>query len=429
MKNGSAILKTFFALLAISKVCYATNNEPTSNVFIQDKKNNNYIANPEIRTVLLYPKGWPQADAVFELGGANPLLFSFDELSGTPDYYTYSVVHCDANWNESGLYYADYMDGFQQNPLNNYRFSFNTKETYAHFELELPNEQVSLRISGNYLIRVYGSASSTEAVLQWQFRVVEQLVGINLRARPAPDPAIIRTHQQLDCEIFYKNLPVTDPFSDLKLVVEQNTIPNDLNPLPQFSRASSADYSGIDKLVFKGLNEWRTFDTRSLMYNSINIERITLTANHYHVLLKPDESRAKVQYLSQPDFNGRVAIQGERNYDAGIELEYPIVYFTLNTEERPDQDVYLVGNFTGFAYTDNFKMVYNYERKAYELAIPLKQGFYNYMYAVKVPQSTTADLSALEGSHSETENSYSVYVYYRQPGSRYDRLVGYARIN
>ena len=416
-------------LLTFFKVCYAINNTPASNVFVQNKKNENFVTSPEIQTVLIYPKGWDQADAVMELGGANPQLFSFDQLSGTPDYYTYTIVHCDASWNESGLYYADYMNGFQQNPLNSYRFSFNTKETYAHFEMELPNEQVTIKLSGNYLIRVYGSASSTEPVIQWRFRVAEQVVGISLRARQSSDPAIIMTHQQLDCEVFYKDLPVTDPFSDLRLVVEQNAIPNDLNPLPQFSRANSAEYSGIDRLVFEGLNEWRSFDTRSLRYNSINIERITLAAEHYQVLLKPDLSRAKIQYVTQPDFNGRTIIQGEKGYDSGIELEYPIIYFTLNTEERQGEDVYVVGNFTGFAYNDSYKMVYNYERNAYELALPLKQGFYNYIYAVKAPQSNNANLTAMEGSHSETENSYSVYIYYRQPGSRYERLVGYARVN
>jgi len=417
------------ALLSISRVCYAINNTPASNVFIQDKKNENFISAPGIRTVLLHPKGAELADAIIELGSSNPLLFSFDEMTGSPDYFTYSIVHCDAGWNETGLYYADYMDGFPQNPLNNYRYCFNTKETYVHFELELPNEQATLKLSGNYLIRVYGSTSTTEPALQWRFRIVEQATTINLRARQSSDPALVMTHQQLDCEVFYNNLPVVDPFTELRLVVDQDGIPNDLNPLPQFNRANSAEYSGLDRLVFPGLNEWRSFDTRSLLYNSLNIERITFTAEHYHVLLKPDLSRAKIQYVTQPDFNGRTAIQGEKNYDAGIELEYPIVYFTLSTPERTGEEVYVVGEFTGFAYTDSYKMVYSYERNAYELAIPLKQGFYNYMYAVKAPQSAEGNLTALEGSHSETENSYSVYVYYRQPGSRYDRLVGYARVN
>ncbi len=436
MANILTLAKKILKIASVSvtilislKVCYANNKTSSQNVLAQGDKNENYIDSASIKTVQICPKGWEMADAVYDLGGINPLLFSFDQMTGTPDYFTYTITHCDADWNESRLYYADYMDGFQQNSLNNYRFSFNTKATYAHFELEIPNEQVALKISGNYLIRVYGSASLTEPVIQWRFKALEQATGITFRARQSVDPRLVMTHQQLDCEVFYQSLPVTDPFSDLKLVVEQNTIPNNLTPTPQFSRPGSAEYSGLDRLIFNGLNEWRSFDTRSIRYNSVSIDEIKFAAENYHVLLKKDVSRARAKYVSQPDFNGRTSIQGEKNYDSGIELEYPIVYFTLNTEELPNDNVYVVGNFTNFEYSDTYKMVYNYERSAYELALPLKQGYYNYMYAVKNLKSSEGNLSQLEGSHSETENSYSVYVYYRQPGARYDRLVGYVRVN
>lgn len=425
-------LYVVFAILFFiptGKVCYAINKPPVNNVFSQDKKNENFVSSDSIRTVRLYPSGDELADPVFELGSANHLLFSFDQLGDSPDYYSYSIVHCDSDWNESGLYYSVYMDGFQQNTLNSYRSSFNTKEAYAHYEMELPNDQVSMKLSGNYLVQVYGSASASEPVIQWRFMVVEQAVTINLLARQSTDPKLVMTHQQLDCQVLYNNLPVADLFSELRMVVEQDGIPNNLKPLPQYSRPNSADYSGIDRLVFDGLNEWRWFDTRSIRYNSINIDEIKLAGEHYHVLLKTDVSRANAKYVSQPDFNGRIAIQGEKGYDAGIELEYPIVYFTLHTPELDGEDVYVVGDFTGFAYTDTYKMIYNRERNAYELGLPLKQGFYNYMYAVKGQNETEADLSAMEGSHSETENSYSVYVYFRQPGARYERLVGYARVN
>lgn len=425
-RNIAAVIIAIFLSL---EVCYANNKTWSKNVSVQGEKNENFVSDSKIKTVLIFPKGWEMADPIYDLGGTNPLLFSFDQLTGTPDYFTYTITHCDADWNESRLFYTDYMNGFQQNPLNNYRFSFNTKATYAHFELEIPNEQVALKLSGNYVIRVYGSASSDKPVIQWRFRVVEQAVGITFRARQSVDPRLVMTHQQLDCEVFYQELPVTDPFSDLKLVIEQNTIPNNLTPTPQFSRPGSAEYSGLDRLIFNGLNEWRSFDTRSVQYNSVNIEEIKFAAENYHVLLKQDVSRARAKYVSQPDFNGRTSIQGERDYDTGIELEYPIVYFTLSMEELLNDNVYVVGNFTNFEYSDTYKMVYNYERSAYELALPLKQGYYNYMYAVKGQNSSEPNLAKLEGSHSETENSYSVYVYYRQPGTRYDRLVGYVRMN
>ncbi|NJK94628.1 MAG: hypothetical protein HC905_06630 [Bacteroidales bacterium] len=59
----------------------------------------------------------------------------------------------------------------------------------------------------------------------------------------------------------------------------------------------------------------------------------------------------------------------------------------------------------------------------------LKQGYYDYQY-VFIPKSTgTFDESEIEGSFSETENSYFIFVYYKGFGERYDRLIGYKRLS
>ena len=88
-----------------------------------------------------------------------------------------------------------------------------------------------------------------------------------------------------------------------------------------------------------------------------------------------------------------------------------------------------------FAYKDlhqtceeRYKMIYNSQRKAYELALQLKQGYYNYMYAFRQQGSDKLNISAFEGSHSEAQNTYTVYVYFHQVGSRYERLVGFTRV-
>ncbi|MDE6101082.1 MAG: DUF5103 domain-containing protein, partial [Paramuribaculum sp.] len=53
-----------------------------------------------------------------------------------------------------------------------------------------------------------------------------------------------------------------------------------------------------------------------------------------------------------------------------------------------------------------------------------KQGAYNYQYlAVPRGASTRGSTSVVEGDRYQTANEYLVKVYFRQPGSRYDRLV------
>ena len=58
----------------------------------------------------------------------------------------------------------------------------------------------------------------------------------------------------------------------------------------------------------------------------------------------------------------------------------------------------------------------------------LKQGYYNYYYAVVPKETNEIDLDRLEGNSQETENEYTILVYYRPFGTRYDQLVGVSTV-
>ena len=48
-------------------------------------------------------------------------------------------------------------------------------------------------------------------------------------------------------------------------------------------------------------------------------------------------------------------------------------------------------------------MKYNYSKKAYEASIFLKQGYYNYMYALNDTITKQIDISYIEGSRTKQE--------------------------
>ena len=66
-------------------------------------------------------------------------------------------------------------------------------------------------------------------------------------------------------------------------------------------------------------------------------------------------------------------------------------------------------------------MEYNETERRYEAAIMLKQGFYNYQYILE-DGSTKKTM----GDFWQTENEYQTFIYFRDLGGRYDRLVGFA---
>ena len=68
---------------------------------------------------------------------------------------------------------------------------------------------------------------------------------------------------------------------------------------------------------------------------------------------------------------------------------------------------------------------------SYTKKLFLKQGYYSYTYATKDIKNPLepADISFTDGNYWETENEYTILVYYRSFSGRHDELVGATTIN
>ena len=80
----------------------------------------NAIYSEKVKTVQMYRAGFELSDPVYELGENIQLIFKFDDLTEEIKNYTYTVIHCDAGWNESFMPQTDYIDGFAENPILDY---------------------------------------------------------------------------------------------------------------------------------------------------------------------------------------------------------------------------------------------------------------------------------------------------------------------
>lgn len=74
-------------------------------------------------------------------------------------------------------------------------------------------------------------------------------------------------------------------------------------------------------------------------------------------------------------------------------------------------------------------MKYNDVLLRYECAPFVKQGLYNYQYVFVPDKKKEIDARMVEGSHFETNNTYTILVYNKEPGIPYDRLVGVGFFN
>ena len=390
------------------------------------------VYNESIKTVQFHRKGWELTYPVIRLSGEDQVCLSFDELSNEVNDYSYTLIHCDASWQPTPIPEEEYIDGFQINQIQDYAMSFNTYFNYIHYTLLLPNEDVRFKASGNYILKIFQDYNEDNVVMTKRFAVAESVVSIKAEVkRPVIQP-LMDTGHEVSFSILCGSLPVLDPYSEIQVAVCQNNRWNlaitDLKPL--FYREGVLEYTDQSKNLFPGGNEYRYFDMKSLRYQTEFIKNIEFVHPYYHVELFPDKPRSGKVYFYNEDINGRYFIDIQESKNKDTDADYVYVHFTLPYDAPLDNgQVYVFGALTNWEVGNSNMMEYNFEKKAYELTMLLKQGYYNYEYIFVTDGSSVLDAFFFEGSHYEAENDYVIYAYYRTTNSRYDRLVGYQIIN
>jgi hypothetical protein len=190
------------------------------------------------------------------------------------------------------------------------------------------------------------------------------------------------------------------------------------------------DYNYDEENTFDGGNEFRTFDTRSFRFQNQYMAHFSQNDSSIHAWIKEDKSRAALRYSILDDLNGRFLNTIYEGRDAAVEAEYVHTHFQLQMNSPlSNATVYVFGGLTDWRILPEAKMVYDEEKQIYQCSLLLKQGYYNYCYAVLKDGESKINDTELEGNHSDTENSYTILVYHTPPGARFDRLAGYKKIS
>lgn len=393
----------------------------------------NHIYAPNIRSIQLFREGWTFAVPVITFGSDEKLQLEFDDLDGDYKNYKYTLIHCSAVWKPTDLIPAEYLDGLTDDFITQYEYSFNTLQSFTHYSLTFPGENVRPLLSGNYILKVFMDNAEQTPVFSRKFMIAEPHVNVNMQVKRATDIDYHNYKQEVDFTIDVSDYTIDNPYVDMKVILMQNgrwdNAKYDLKP--KFVKGSLYDFDYEEENVFSGGNEFRRFDIKSLKYNSEFIRTIVSDSSGYNVYLKDDERSTFKIYYSEKDINGKYLITSEDNVrNATIEAEYVWVHFFLKYDAPLiDGTLHVFGALTDWQMNKNNQMTYNYERKGYECALYLKQGYYNYQYVFLENGASAGDEAFIEGMHFETENDYSVFVYNREKGTMYDKLIGVKMVN
>ena len=363
------------------------------------------------------------------LGGDSRIRVEFDQISPEMQYLRYSVMHCDADWQPSMLVDSEYVDGFNEAEITDYAYSSGTLVNYVHYALTLPNDDISPTISGNYLLKVYPENEPDNVCLQVRFSLYEDNVGVVPAVTSRTDIDYNKSHQQLSVEVDTRNYAVDNMYQDLKVRVVQNGCADNLVAVNQPQRVASrrAFFEHNRSLIFPAGNEYRRFEAVTTNYHGIGVDYYQFNEPYYHVVLKVDEPRAFDSYTYDRTQFGRFTIRQSDVDRSDTQAEYMVAHFALAMPELQNGDMYVVGEFTQDRCNPANRMYYNHNEQRYEAEMLVKMGSYNYQY-FWVADGGKPNPAVVEGDFYQTVNEYTVYVYHRPAGCRYDRLVGFTTL-
>ena len=362
---------------------------------------------------------------IITLNSNDFINISFDNLTHEYHRYCYKIEHCEADWQtSSALFESDYIDGFASgNTIDDVQESTNTVQLYTHYSITFPNNKCRPKISGNYRVTIYDENDENHVVCRAYFMIVEPSMGVHLNVTTNTDIDINGKYQQIEMAVDYGNNIVSNPQTQIKTVVMQNSRWDNavINAHPQYIKANGLQWIHCKDYIFDGGNEYRKFETLDVTHTTMGLESINLDGHNYHARIWTDEPRPS--YIYDKDANGAFLIRNSDNIDNDVNSDYIITHFRLKSPQTADP-IYINGFFTNDRFLPQYEMKWNEKNQQYEGELLLKQGYYSYQYLMMKPEGKLKPVPS-EGNFCQTENTYQALIYFKANGDRTDRLVGY----
>ena len=420
-------MKTIFAAVFVLLAGLTTNAQLPDHV---------YQAN--IHSVKLHKYGDIYGYPIIALNSGEQLELHFDDFDADVKNYYYTFQLCNADWTPANLPGFDYIRGFQTTRINTYRYSSISFTKYTHYQAVFPDRSSGPTRSGNYMLKVFLNSDTSDLYFTKRFLVVDNKVAIASQVKQPFSSQFFLTDQRIQVAVNTANARInTMSPQDLKVVVLQNNIWPTAAYLsrPSIYRGNYFEYND-DASSFQAGREWRWIDLRSLRLMSDRMERLVDTNDERtEVFVKPDMERKSLIYVYYRDLNGIYTIENMDGNNPYWQSDYAYTHFTyVPPGGRPlaGKDIYLFGELTNYLPNDSSRMSFNEEKGVYEKTLQLKQGYYNYSYITidaGKQGGNRFSFDNTEGNFTNTENSYTVLVYFRPFGARADELIGLAYLN
>ena len=386
----------------------------------------NRIFSPQIKSLQAVVNQDFLSPAVMCLHTDDILQIAFDELSHDYHRYVYTIERCEADWTPSEeMFESDWLEGFNAIVIDDHEQSVNTIIPYTHYQLQIPNSQCRLKMSGNYRLHIIDDESQKELACV-EFMVTDQTMSLFMEASTNTDIDHNISHQQLSISLNYNNHIVTNPQEQIRMVVRQNDREDNsrLHVSPSFIQANGLRWQHHQQLIFDAGNEYHKYEVLDPSHPTMGIDYINWDGEQYQVY--PFINEPRPHYIYDEDADGAFYIRNSDNRENDTASEYVWVNYRLKAPELPFGRIIIQGMWTTEA-PETYLMSYDQTERLYTASILQKQGYYSYQYLWQDQDGHLQTLPS-EGNFYQTENRYQAYIYYKGTGERTWRLVSYRQL-
>jgi hypothetical protein len=389
----------------------------------------------QIQSPQLHLFGNQVAFPIIKLNSGDRLELHFDDMDANVKNYSYTFQLCNEDWTPAMLSQFDYIKGFSQQRISTYRVSTLAFTRYTHYSAVLPDRNCMPSRTGNYLVKVFLDGDTSKLAFTKRMLVYDNKAIIAAQVQQPFNTQTFRTHQKVQFKVDTRNLGMVNALQQVKVAILQNdrwdNAVRDIKPT--FMTNNQLEYNTEQDVVFPAGKEWRWLDLRSFRLQSDRVLTAKYSNTATEIIVKPDQTRKSYQFSFYGDYNGHYYIEPSETVNPYWQSDYATVRFSYVPPGNipfPDKDVYLFGQLSNYGAADSAHMRFNAEKGVYETSLFLKQGYYDFMYVTKARGgSQHFSFEETEGNYWESENEYTILIYYRPLGGRADELVGITKLN
>jgi hypothetical protein len=294
------------------------------------------IYDNNIHSVRFHNYGDQQALPIYKLNSADRVELHFDDMAANVKSYYYTYQLCDYDWKPVQLSPFDYIKGFTQQRISNYRYSSIAFTRYTHYQVILPEANSLPTRSGNYLLKVFLDGDTSKLAFTRALLVLNLKTSVFAQNVQPFTPRYFKTHQRIKFTVNFEGINAFNASQQVKVAVLQNNRWDNAqgHVPPTFVRGNSLEYNTEDHFVFAAGKEWRWLDLRSFRLQSDRVEKADYSKTATRIYVKPDIDRRVQKYMYFQDLNGLYRVTTFESINPYWQGDYATVEFSFITPSQ-----------------------------------------------------------------------------------------------